>query len=253
MTRPHENNGHDDDADPPASSSRRVWKRHGGSQGSSQLALAAMGVLYDAGEPLTRDQLAERLLPRLDAWARDYLEAWHLRRLEQKEKWRRKAGAVRDSKPAVMESRTVQSAVRDWLTEIFARRSYTTQTLIRLPDGRYTPGPKAPLMKTIDGDLVRYTPETRRELADADQQKARMHLVRLEFTRAAAALSNHSPAARAHALWFLLRRLYAIGSKAVLHERELRREFEHLLRVADTRETQEAVIRLAVEHLLAPR
>lgn len=246
----------DDTLDPSAVPSfRRIWKRRDGSQGSSELALAAMAVLYDAGTPLTRGEIADRLWPRLDDYARAYLRAWDARRREQQRRWvrrrRQPQSDVVDSELTRTESTASDATLRHWLKQIFCRRIYGGQTLIRHPDGRYEPGPRAPILKTLEGERVRYTPEVRREVEQSDQQSGRLHLVQLEFKRAAATLSDQAPAARAQVLRFLVRQLHGGPSKGPLAGSELRRAFDHLLKVTDTRETQDALIRLITEWLLA--
>lgn len=239
-----------DDAEESASSSRRIWKRRDGSQGSSQLALAAMAVLYDAGQPLTRDQIVERLWPRLDDYARAYLQAWYARYRDQQNRNQRRARGTVNVKFQNITLTAGIVSLRRWVNQVFAPRAKTGHTLIQHPDGRYEPGPRAPFLTTMEGARVRYTPEVRRDVEQADQQNGRLHLIQLEVKRAVATLPDQSPVARAQAFRFLVRQLYGGASKGPLNAWDLRRAFDHLLQVADTRETQDAAIRQVTEWLL---
>jgi hypothetical protein len=228
---------------------RRVWKRRSGAQGSSNLSLKAMAVLYDANRPLTRDELAEGLLARLDAYERDYLEAWALRRLDQQAKWKSK-----DREVDVVKRNTTSTsdrAIKRWLTEVFAARARSTQTLIRDLDGRFRPGARAPRVLTMDGQLKRFTPEARKELEQAEHDRGRTHLAAIEFRRIAAALDTN-PRARAELLANLVRRLFD-AKEPYFSQVLLNRELKHLLTLTDSPAVKEAVLRLAVEYLLTGR
>src|SRR5262245_57996053 len=156
----------DDEEQAGSSSYRRIWKR-GRGPASSNLALKAMAVLYDAQRPLTRDELADQLLKRLDAYERDYLEAWALRRLEQQARWDAKRHGKGSSFINRLKKLETIKTVQRWITEVFAGRIHGG-TLVRDPDGRFHPGADVPRIQTMDGKLMRYTPNTRKELEQAD-------------------------------------------------------------------------------------
>jgi hypothetical protein len=254
MSTPPPDHRDEETEPPPVPSFRRLWKRHDGGHGSTQLALKAMGVLYDAGAPLTRDELEARLLPLLDPYQRSYLEAWHLRRKalirNALRKHKRRPEIVERARSTI--STGIQAAVHGWVGEVFLRRVYG-QSLVRDPDGRYRPGPKAPRVLTIDGRLVAYTPEARQELTTKEHEDGRTHLALLEWTRLTKKFDLTTPATRAQVFIMLLRRWF-IGPnldkvKGRLDERLIAPHLEQMMRVTESPGIQRRVIHQMLETL----
>lgn len=237
----------DPDADE-ALSDRRVWRRPDPKQGSYGISLTVMGVLYDAGEPLSLDALIARVGMVLDPYQWAYIEAWYLHVRQRASSYQRKAyrqkrnltadnglSAVRKhlAKPRAL-------ALRHWIKDVFLKRIRQGHTLAQDPDGRYRPGPRAPMKLTHDGKLIRYTPEARQELAHADHAAGREHLVLLEWKRIQSDLDLALPAARAQLVAYLARRL--LGDQTTpLDERKIRPMFDHIDRIADTPAIRRAV------------
>lgn len=236
-------NGHDAEESTSASY-RRIWKRRDGSQGSSQLALNAMAVLYDAGQPLSRNELASRLLPRLDAYARAYLEAWYGRRRDQIARAQKRPINI-----VIDKTMLTEVALRTWLTNSFFVRA-KGGTLIRDPDGRYRPGPRAPIAVTMDGDRKAFTPTVRHELEQADHDRSRAHAAVMELTRVLGKLDLAPERNRVQIITYLLRRFY-VGTNS-FDERRLNAEFKHLLQIADTADVMKAVLRHVFDALVKP-
>lgn len=236
----------------PTSQGRRIWQRANPWQGSSRLALLAMAVLYDAGEPLTRDQLADQLIPRLDAYQRGYLEAWYQRKQQvqsrSNSKRRDKSLEAQRELPEV----PLDRIVRTWLTQSFVKRATYGTTLERLPDGRYQPGKTAPRVVTLDGKKLAYTPEARRELEQAEADAGRLHLVDVEFARAVKELAVTTPEARVQFLYLLIRQLLQVPKdvKQPIDERKVKGRLAHLFTLADRATIKRHVIQRAFDALL---
>jgi hypothetical protein len=201
----------DEDVDPGPWAGRRIWQRANPGLGSSQLTLLAMAVLYDAGEPLTREAIAERLLPRLDVYQLGYLEAWAMRRrdVQRRTTARRRGSVIVLEQPSTITPVAVDEAVPLWLTYSFLVRARTGHTLERLPDGRFQPGRTAPRVLTLDGRRIAFTPEAH-DLAHAEADAGRLHLVGVAFDRLVKAAGLQTRAARVQLLGLLLRRVGAV-------------------------------------------
>lgn len=244
-------NGNGSDAETASASDRRVWKRWNPAQGSSALSLKAMAVLYDAGQPLSRDELADRLLPQLDPYALDYLAAWYQRRLVQQSRANATYRGIESEtslsgKRDVSDSPAPRVALRRWISEIFARRVYGG-TLIRDSDRRLRPGPRAPRAQTIEGALVPFTPEKRQELEQADHDRSHEHLALLAWSRGRTSLDLSTVEARAHLLIFLARRLLIGADKKLpFDERRLIALFDDVIRLADTPAVKQALMQRAL-------
>jgi hypothetical protein len=241
-----------EEAESSVSSDRRIWKRRNGSQGSLRTSLTVYEVLYDAGEPLTLDEIAGRLLPRLDAYAVGYLEAWHLRNQRQQQESDKRTHPRKNVSGELPQNSSPETspslAVRAWLLRVFCRRIQGS-TLQKDAQGRYAPGPTAPRALTIAGDLVPYTPDARRELAQVEHDQGRTHLALLEWTHVLKRLQVETPEARAQLLMVLIRRFY-LGKKRVLDERLASPALDAVLRLADTPAVQRAVLEEAFRGLL---
>lgn len=227
----------------------RVWQKRNPHQGSSPLSLKAMAVLYDAGQPLSRDELADRLLPQLDAYACSYLEAWWLRKTAQGRakilRHRHRPVTVAEVQPTV----TSQRALRAWLSAVFAQRVRHSHTLLRDPDGRFRPGPIPPQVQTLDGRIMDFTPEARHALEQADHDQGRTYRALLEWKQVTATLDLTTVAARSQLLMYLAQR-FGVGSnpsKLPLDGRRLVALFDHLLTLADTPAVQRAVLQHALD------
>jgi len=211
-----------------------------------------MAVLYDAGMPLTGDELATSLLVRLEPSERNYLEAWDLRRLELKQERMRKhrGTAVTVVKSiTTVTTRALPAIVRLWVMDVFVKRVRQGQTLIQDADGRYRPGPKAPRVLTMDGHLVDFTPETRRELEQAEHDEGRAHLALVEWARVTAALDLRTIEAQTQVLILLARRLLIGPQKMPFDERKVGPQFNDLERLADTPAVKRVVLQRALDAL----
>lgn len=240
-----------------ASSDRRIWKRRNGSaDGTSQLVLRVYDVLYDAGEPLTRDQIVERLVPRLDPYMVGYLEAWYLRHkaLARTYVQRGRGGDVSlRTTTRKLTSPDLPVIVHRWMGQVFDQRlqrkgSKTGGSLVRDTAGRYAPGPVAPWTVTLDGKRLPYTPDVRQLLQAEDQLAGRAHLAKLEWSRLMADPAYADLAARAHLVVFLLRHLL---TTLPLDERQLRARCAYLLKLTDTPTIKRLIFEAAVKDLLA--
>ena len=240
---------------PSVSSYRRIWKKRTGSEGSSQIVLAVYGILYDAGQPLTRDDIADRLIARLDPYQRAYLETWYLRVCERQEiqKQRKRPLGIRVNESTRMSTPLdvpdIRRAVRHWLSKTLSDRLRTTQSLIRDADGRYRPGAKPPRILTIDGRLLAFTPAMRQELEQTDHDAGRGYLALLEWSKLIADPAFQTAEARVQLLWLVGRRL-VIGEKktgAPLDERHVGPRLKYLLGLPDT----PGVKRVLLERILA--
>ena len=239
----------DDAAVEAASSDRRIWKRRNGSaDGTSSLVLRVYDVLYDAGEPLTRDQIVDRLVPRLDPYMVGYLEAWYSR-----QRILLAAKKHRHPQTSASEGADIRVVTRRWLSQVFDQRlqrkgSKTAGSLIRDADGRYAPGPVAPWTVTLDGKRLPYTPDVRQLLHAEDQLAGRSHLAKLEWSRLLADPAYAGIEARAHLVVFLLRHLL---TTLPLDERKLRARCAYLLKLTDTPATKRLIFEAALKDLLA--
>jgi hypothetical protein len=241
----------------PSSRGRRIWQRANPWQGSSRLALLAMTVLYDAGEPLTRDEIADRLIPRLDAYQRGYLEAWYQRltnnhRIDVAKHEGR--SLIVNSTPLTISPIPLERIVRRWLVTIFCPRATKGTTLERLPDGRYQPGKTAPRVVTLDGKKLAYTPEERYKLEQAEADAGRLHLVDVEFARVIKALAIATPEARFQFLSLLIREVglhVPKRQKQPIDERKATPQLAHLFTLADRATIKRHVIQRAFDALLA--
>ena len=239
----------DEEEAPAFSSDRRVWKLWQPTrQGASGLVLKTIGILYDAGKPLTRDELADQLVARLEPTERGYLEAWYLRFTEQvKRSW---AKTHPNSKSALPNSSrpipSITSIARRWISQRIVKTH-----IIRDPDGRYRPGPTPPLAQTMDGRLLRFTPEERQRLAQADHDSGRTHLASIEWRDLQRRLAITTPEALAQVASFLLRRYWLPErGKRPFDERQLQGECQRLLQLADTDAIRRAVVQMVIKDLL---
>lgn len=235
------------------SSGRRIWQRANPSQGSSRLALLAMSVLYDAGEPLTREAIAERLISKLDPYQRGYLEAWYQRRQDiMRSANIKRRGAPDNSNNGPLELPTMDQIVPQWLRQVFLKRISQGSTLERLPDGRYQPGKTAPRILTMDGRRLAFTPEARHEVERDEMEAGRRHLVNVELDRLVRDFGIHTRAARTQFLVLLMRKVFSLKSEGPqpLDERKLVPQLTHLLRlIADTPARQRELLQRAFDAL----
>jgi len=164
---------------------RRHWQRRTADQGASEMTLAAHAALYDAGRPLTLDELTAALLPTLEWPLPFYVEAWWLRTTAQKRRSVAKARTgVAPDVALTGDKPDLATALRRWLGTVFARRAAEGRTLVRDGD-RFRPGPTAPRALTTDGTaLVSFTPEMRHHLEAERRASTRHHLAIMELRRA---------------------------------------------------------------------
>jgi hypothetical protein len=142
-------------------------------------------------------------------------------------------------------------AVRSWLSAVFAKRVTQGYTLSRDADGRFRPGSNAPRALTIDGRLVKFTPETRRELEQAEHDEGRAHLALVEWERVTATLDLSTVEARTHLLILLARRLLIgpVKTLAPFDERRVSPLLNDLERLADTLAVKRTVLQRALDAL----
>lgn len=231
----------------------RIWKRHRpASEGSLATSLKAMDVLYDAGEPLTREELERRLIPRLDPYERAYLEAWYRRERQAQQDYHAKR-ANKPTPPIFEPDNTgsnIEPAVHRWITRVFLAR-LTGRTLERTADGKLQPGVGTPVVLRMDGRRVPYTCETRQDLAQEDRALHQQYLADLELSELFQRLHLPTQAARAQLLYLLVRRLLigfkTDGRKFPLDERLVSPQLNRLVALADTSALQRAVLQRAFD------
>jgi hypothetical protein len=237
-------------------SGRRIWKRHDPGQGSLSISLKAMDVLYDAAQPLTKPELIERLIAKLDPYERSYLEAWHLHQRDRNRQSLRRANgkdSVRKA-PRTLSPLNFDRTVHVWLTQVFEQRLRAQRkggrTLIKDEDGRYRPGPKAPEATTADGRVVRYTPEIRETLTHEEHEEGRTYLAKLELEHVMKGLDLTTTAAKMQFFSIVLRRLLlgnSPKSQLPLDERIVAPALNLIVRQADTN----GIKRRVLEHLFS--
>jgi len=239
-------------------SMRRIWQRPKKGQGANSITLKAFGVLYDAGQPLTVEDLRDQLLPRLSGPEASYLVAWCIRRQasEHLSNQRRRAGGAIVDKPsstmAPLDSPDRAFALARWLKTVFTPRTAPSKgaSLIRDPDGRLRPGARAPLALEADGITeVRYTPEARQRLDAEAHDLSRAHALAMEWDHVSAGLELKTFEARLRVLAFLCRRFAGpeTPESEPVDERRLAPRFDHLLRHADTAGVKWTLLHRALE------
>jgi hypothetical protein len=240
----------------------RIWRtKRPPFEGSLATSLKAMDVLYDAGEPLTREELESRLIPRLDPYERGYLQDWHIRQQEYHRAYHlrhRKSlrkSPTRSVQEGELQLSCTERAVHAWVTTVFLTRARVGRTLERMADGKLRPGPGTPRMARADGRLVPYTSETRHQLAEEDRIAHRQYLADVEWVELFKTLPVAGVAARAQVLTLLMRRLFfgvktGGDPKPPFDERGLTHKLNRLISLADTPAVQKAVLQHAFNALL---
>jgi hypothetical protein len=249
---------------------RRVFQRWPGGSGSSDIALKAMAVLYDAGAPLTLDELGTRLLERLDVYERAFLEARDLHIRQSQRRWmeakRRAAGAKRraasvdalSGERASTLVRPIEVVVGRWLMQVFVKRSRDGSTLVQDPDGRLRPGATAPYVRTLTNELHRYTPEMRQRLEQEEHDAGRRHRLEVEWAQTVQPAIPATVEARVQVVILILRRLW-LGTKThagakpplPLDERKIGPLFNRVVFLADTPAVKQKALELAIADLVA--
>lgn len=243
---PVEDDALDEPTPVPPTQVARIWKKRAPNEGSLGTSLKAMDVLYDAGEPLTREELEIRLMARLDPYERSYLEAWYVHRQEQMHR-------ARKSHSSELKTVSSEHALHGWMTSVFLKR-LQSKTVLRTADGRLQPGPGAPRIARADGRVLPYTRESREVFAQEDRDKQRQYLAGLEWAELLSQLPVRDPAARAQLLALLLRRLI-IGirkgrhDKWPLDERLVSPKLNRLVSLANTPAIQQAILQRALDVL----
>lgn len=178
---------------------RRVWAKHrDGGQGSSKLTLLAYDALYDAGRPLTLEELTEAVMPHVSELLEGYLLAWFYRQRNQTSRSARAASVqslstdsdctgVNDDigPPSEIQVRPVAKKilVERWLKVNFTKRMYEGTTLCKVDGDRFAPGPKPPRILTVEGELLDYTPAERARQAHLLQTSGQTHAILMELNR----------------------------------------------------------------------
>jgi hypothetical protein len=154
--------------------------RRRGSRGIGAPMRAVLDVLYEAGEPLDVDTLAERTFGRVDATAHYHARRVYVRKLRSD---RRRRGSL-DAIPAV-------SLERAWRYLIAKAVDLATgrEVLIRTEGRRYAPNPvKPPRVQRPDGRVVQYTREQALGLSALEQAIGDVQAMRPELDRLLAGL-----------------------------------------------------------------
>jgi len=101
---------------------------------------------------------------------------------------------------------------------------------------------------TVDGRVLAFTPEARRELEEKHAEDGRFHLALVEWGRLTAGLDMTSPAVRFQLFFGLMRLFFDIpkNGKEPIDERVIRRHLNEVARCAD----RPAVRRRLVAHLI---
>ena len=244
-----------DDPTPVPMRVARIWKKNRPpNEGSLSISLKAMDVLYDAGEPLSREEIATRLVASLDPYEQAYLKAWdrHDRQSQRDRQLRR----TNKPTPNVFDpddlGSNIEQSTHRWITRVFlARLRSRGHTLERLADGRLRPGSGSPVVLQMDGSLARYTAETRHALAQEEQAKHRHYLVNLELSELFQRLPLSDQVARAQLLYLLVRRLLigfkTDGQKFPLDERIVSPQLNRLVNLAETADLQKAILQRALD------
>ena len=247
-----------DTDDESVSSDRRIWKRRDGSQGTSQIVLTVFRILYDAGQPLTRDEIADRFLQQIDPYQRGYLEAWYLRLRGQQHNWNLKyrpteRRAKNNARLSHKDIPDVARVVRRWLSKMLGDRVNHTRSLIRDADGRYRLGPVAPSVQTNEGEKVSYTPAMRVELEETDHEASRGYLALLEWSKLCAKPEFQTAEARVQLLMLVARRLIIGENKSTmpLDERIVAPRLKYLLQLPDTPGTKRVLLQRILDDLFA--
>jgi hypothetical protein len=227
----------------------RIWKkRQPMSEGSLGTSLKALDILYDDGEPLTREELEARLIPRLDPYERSYITDWYRHSRDLKRQYvARRASEDGSAQPSSLKDTVVSidRAIHGWITAVFLKRVSQGHTVIRTADGRLGAGPGKPRMARADGRTVAYTAATRHQLAQEDHEKHRLYLVDVELSELLKQLELPDEAARAQLLAYLVRRFLGNAENQEtksLDMRKIRPMFDHLDRIADTPAIRQALI-----------
>jgi hypothetical protein len=228
----------------------RLWKRRNPrTDGSINTSLKAMDVLYDAGEPITRDELEARLFPRLDPYEAAYIKDWWLHQKEvEQSRYKRTTHSKERNALRSVELPSLQRALHTWITQVFLKRVKPGKTVTQTADGRLMPGSNAPFVARADGQVLRYTPETRKQFADEDREAHRKYLTDLEWAELMKTLPVADVAARAQLLMLLVRRLL-IRTKFPLDERSISPKLNRLVSLADTPAVQKTVLQRALDAL----
>ena len=248
---------------------RRRWKnRQPATEGTSLLVLKVFGVLYDAGRPLTREEILDRFNAQLDSYGRAYIEAWYGRLLAQQKRSRTKhrqselrqpsrnsltyttshmADSEQGEAPYDLPVGSIRPVQR-WLTQIFFnKKRRTRESLVCDREGRYSPGPKPPrFVNPVDGRILPFTSSTRQELEQTDHDAGRGYLAVLEWSKLIAHPEFQTAETRAQLLMLVVRRLL-IGenkqkTRMPLDERVIAPRLAYLLRVPDTPGSKRALL-----------
>jgi hypothetical protein len=127
---------------------------------------AVFDVLYEAGEPLDVDTIAERTFDRVDAPSHYHARRAYVRQREAHRRWDHRRRDIHTSaalSPEEISAISLADAWRFWLRKLLDNSGAGTGVLIRSGERgqrRYEPNPaKPPRVQRADGRLVRYTRE----------------------------------------------------------------------------------------------
>jgi hypothetical protein len=155
------------------------------SRGISTTMRDVFDVLYEAGEPLDVDTIAERTFGRASGAA----QGWARRVILRRRAAQRKYGAARTGRidsgghRESMRSVTLADAWRPWIAQLL-RLSRQRGMLIRDEEDRYFPNPaRSPRVARPDGTLFAYTREAWESATAEERTTGEIHTMKMESER----------------------------------------------------------------------
>lgn len=132
---------------------------------------------------------------------------------------------------------------------VFRQRATKGGQSLIYKQGHFQPGARPPRALRLDGTLVEYTPEERRDMEQSEHDQGRTYRALLEWKHGISQLDLTTVEARSHLLMFLIRR-FNIGAddpKLPLDERRLSAVFKPVFTLADTLAVKRAVLQQALD------
>jgi hypothetical protein len=166
--------------------------RRRGARGIGTPMRAVFDVLYEAGEPLDLDTLAERTFDRVDAPAHYHARRAYVRHLESHRRWAaRRRGETPSKPPESLEGVSLRHAWRQHLVRL-VERATSRGVLVRDDEGpTFKPNPaKPPRVQRPDGKVRAYTREQALGLGELEQALGDVSAMRPELNRLLAGLTD---------------------------------------------------------------
>lgn len=159
-------------------------------------------VLYEAGEPLDLDTIAERTFARASGAAQGHARRVMLRQRESNRKSdAKKRGTVTRERAGFARDMSLEDAWRGWIQRLLSD-SKRWGRLSRDEGGRYRPNPeKPPKAARADGTIFSYTREAWEESTARDRAVGEVQTMRMETNR----LADLSRAELEHAIELAVR------------------------------------------------